>query len=297
MIIDANGRLFGKISLIDALVAFIIIGLGAGFAYKRLSRSAAPIISGADTFYATFAFERVRDFSASAVKPGDIFWEQYERELGEAVRVETSIAKEIMKLDDGSAIYAPMEQRFNLYVTLRCKGRVSDSGYYVGGVKQLSIGSDVRLKSNMILSGGKVCALSKEAPATIYERTRPEGVSFGQAVPTQAAVSADWLSSDSIRVTASGQKKDIVFKAALSPDSDYAEGGRSSGQTELIMDVINNAGAELSDYREISSQNADDSGIELNFSNGTTVVWLCYGDKIYADAFTLYESDIEASSY
>lgn len=160
--IDSKGRLFSKISVIDLLVVLVLLGLCAGLAVKLMSSETQQIVSSNTTFYTTFMVEKVRDYSVEAVSEGDIFYEQHAQELGKVVKVWKETAYEIMKKNDGTAVYVPMEGRSNLFFTLECKGNVNSQGYFVNGNRQLAFGNDLKVKSNMILCMGRVSHISED---------------------------------------------------------------------------------------------------------------------------------------
>lgn len=159
--IDSKGRLFSKISIFDILVILMIIGLAIGLTLK-LKDSPAPVIisSGNTTFYTTFTIEPVRDFSVNAIQEGDLFMEQFGASLGKVAKKRVEDAYEIMHKDDGTATLAKMEQLYRVYLTLECTGTVNDSGYYVNGNRQVSKGTDLFLKSNMLFCGARVYSIS-----------------------------------------------------------------------------------------------------------------------------------------
>jgi hypothetical protein len=161
VILDKQGRLFGKVSVIDIALLILAAGLILGVGYRRLSSKAAEIISADTSFYVTFMVEKVRDFSVNAVQEGDVFYQQYgQKPLGSVVKVWTEQAREVLKRQDGTAAYVPMEEKFNMYITLACMGNINESGYLINGSVQVSEGSDVRIQSNKVLCGSKVSAIT-----------------------------------------------------------------------------------------------------------------------------------------
>ena len=162
-IMDKNGRFFGKVSVIDVLLIVLILGLGAGFGYKKLSAPAERIIRSNTKFYATFVVEKIRDFSVEAFEAGDALYEQYgQQPLGKVVAIRTEQARDVLKMPDGTAIYAPMEDKYNLYLTIEASGSVNESGYYFNGNTQLAVGSDLMVQTNMVLCSMRVHWLGLE---------------------------------------------------------------------------------------------------------------------------------------
>ena len=165
-ITDKNGRFFGKVSVLDVLLIVLILGLAAGYGYKRLSAPAERIVNANTTIYATFVIERVRDFSVAAFREGDVVYEQYgQQSLGKIVAIRTAQARDVLKKADGSSVYAPMEGKYDIYITLEASGSVSGGGYYFNGNEQLAVGSDLTLQSNTVICSARVYKLGLEEGA------------------------------------------------------------------------------------------------------------------------------------
>ena len=159
-LIDEKGRLFRKLSVIDLFVVILVAGLIIGYLYKQTSADVIQIITANQKFYVTFLSEKVRSFSVEAVHEGDVFYKKHERQpLGCAVRVRYEQARDIMTKTDGTALLAPMEDRYNLFITLEVQGSINENGYYVNGNLQVSEGSDFTIHSNNLML----------SIATIYE--------------------------------------------------------------------------------------------------------------------------------
>ena len=161
MIIDKQGRIAGKVSLIDITLLVLVIGLIIGFGFRKVSTKAVQLVSTDKKFYVTLTIEPIRQFSLDAIKVGDIFYKRNEQQaMGRVVVKHEVPAKEIIKLPDGTPIYVPMEEKFCLYLTLECTGNVTDKGYYINGNNQVSEGSDLQIQSNMVVCGGRVDKIS-----------------------------------------------------------------------------------------------------------------------------------------
>jgi len=163
-IIDKNGRLFGFLNILDLIVLILIVGAVLSLAYRLTDNETANLLGGNDTFYITFRTERVRDFSVAAVNVDDVIYEQFAQKLGTIVKVWTDIPHETVSLNDGTAEYFPMEDRFDLYFTIEATGTVNSGGYYVNGNNLLSAGKDIKIQSNMIYTTAKVYSVSTEKP-------------------------------------------------------------------------------------------------------------------------------------
>lgn len=152
--IDKRGRLFGKVSFIDILIMLALLVLIAGFLYNRTSQNIRQIIAADTPISVTFLVEGVREFSFGAVDTGDVLFRQHERTipLGTVVEVTRGPAYDIMIKADGTAIYAPMEGRYNMYITVAGVGSVTDTGFFLNGTQQMSVGGTMAIQSNRFLA-------------------------------------------------------------------------------------------------------------------------------------------------
>lgn len=146
--IDKKGRLFGKINLIDFVVLAAIIIAIAGFGYKTLSGSPTVTLSGDAPIEVTFKALKVREYTVNAVSQGDSIYERNGARLGTVTKVEAKPAREILAMRDGANIYAQVENRYDLYITVEGTGRISGPSYYINSNRLMAAGSDIKLASN-----------------------------------------------------------------------------------------------------------------------------------------------------
>lgn len=72
MLIDKNGKLFGKVSIVDILIIVMILGVVAGVGYKFSKSSTATPFAKKDTIVTTFYQETTPDFVPGSIKVGDM---------------------------------------------------------------------------------------------------------------------------------------------------------------------------------------------------------------------------------
>ena len=159
--IDEKGRIYGKISVIDVFVLLAVLLMAAGFIYNRTSQNIRQIIAADTPIYVTFVVEGVRDFSFDAVGNGDVFFRQHERTvpLGTVTEVTRGQAYGIISMFDGTAVYAPIDGRYNMYITISGVGSITDTGYFLNGTQQMSRGGSMTLQSNRFLTTARVHAV------------------------------------------------------------------------------------------------------------------------------------------
>ena len=151
--IDKNGRLFGKISVLDITVVLLFAAMAVGFVMRGGTATAAQIIAANQDFYVVMSVERVREYSVDAVNIGDLFFEQHAALLGEVVEFWDEPADDIVRLDDGTLVVMESEYRRNLFVRLRAQGFVNEvSGFYIGGNNHVVPGQLIRVQSRNLFS-------------------------------------------------------------------------------------------------------------------------------------------------
>lgn len=157
--IDKNGKLFGKISIVDLLILILVAVLAIGLIFRVVNKSA---ISGNSNFKTVLKIEDVRQFTVDAIQVGDVIYEQHANEIGVVSNVEIGEATEIMEDMKGEAFLAPLDQRYNLIITLDTTGRISDKGYYANGNRQLSIGGDLPIQSKYVYTSSRIIDVYEE---------------------------------------------------------------------------------------------------------------------------------------
>ena len=151
--IDAKGRLFGKISVLDVAIVLLFAAMAVGFVLRGGTATAQQILAADQNFYVTLAVENVRTYSVDAVNIGDMFFEQHAAFLGEVVDFWDGPADSIIRVDDGSLVVMESEYRRNLFVRLRTQGYISEAGgFFIGGNNHVTPGQLIRVQSNNIFS-------------------------------------------------------------------------------------------------------------------------------------------------
>ncbi len=139
-IIDRNGRLFGKISVIDIVVVLLVAVLAMAF-YVKNHRLDASKSDGADeTITVTMLAENLPVNAADALRVGDKVYDK-ERSSGGAIGVITDIevlpAGTTEELTDGTFARLTNEDGRNVVLTIRCQGAVINGRYTINRVYEL----------------------------------------------------------------------------------------------------------------------------------------------------------------
>lgn len=161
MIIDENGKIKGKISIIDILAVVILIVAAIGLSlrfFSSPSRSARERV----TLSYVVEFEGVRSYTVDAMnKKGVVIDTKQKCKIGEITDV-LSRPQKLEEFDaDGNIVYAEVPNKYSLEVTILSEGKESENGYYVGNDTVLSVGSTVSLATKYVNSSGKVKRIEK----------------------------------------------------------------------------------------------------------------------------------------
>ena len=138
--IDNNGKLFGKINILDLFVILLIVAALLFGVVKFSSSMHSDYISGNDTINYTFKVKAIRIGSVNAFNVGDTI---YDRQTNESVGVIKKIrheqAYEYINLADGT-ISEPREipDKYDVYLEMECPGKISSKGFFLNGNKQVT---------------------------------------------------------------------------------------------------------------------------------------------------------------
>ncbi|MCL2616476.1 MAG: DUF4330 domain-containing protein [Defluviitaleaceae bacterium] len=151
--IDRNGRLFGKLSVLDVAVVLLFAAMVAGFVIRGGTTTAGQVMAANQQFEVVLSVERVRIYSVNAVNIGDMFFEQHAALLGQVIDYWYEPADDIVRTDGGDLVVMQSEYRYNLFVRLRAQGFINEqSGFYIGGNNHVVPGQLIRVQSNNIFA-------------------------------------------------------------------------------------------------------------------------------------------------
>ena len=141
MLINKEGKLFGKISIIDIIAILIIIALAVGI-YLRFGANTKAIVTSEQKIKCTFLIKNVRSYTADALsKKGPVYDKTSKEFIGDITDVKISDGKYQINMADGTFETAVPDERYNVYVTVEFAGKSSDNGYYTAANKYLAAGT------------------------------------------------------------------------------------------------------------------------------------------------------------
>lgn len=143
-----DGKLFGKISVIDlvAVLAVIVIACGAAVRFSG-SGSRVPAASG-EPMECVTEVKNIRRYNVDALKKGGSVFDRTTKEyIGEIVDVTEKPGTTMLLLADGTYKEVPVEGRYTAYVTISFHGKEGDGGYYTDTNRQMCVGSTLNMNA------------------------------------------------------------------------------------------------------------------------------------------------------
>ncbi len=129
--IDRQGRLFGKISLVDVLILVLLVALVL-FAFVRFTKPAAAAV----TVETTLTVEKVRDPTVITIAKGAPVYDEGGALLGYVYEEPkaTRMPLDVFTADGDPVVGAASQVYWDLEITIRGRGHDSGSDISVGGV-------------------------------------------------------------------------------------------------------------------------------------------------------------------
>lgn len=146
-IIDRNGRLFGKISVIDVLVILVVLVMAAALYFKEhQAHTGTSVVEQTITFQ--IRARGVNNHVAAAIQEGDGVYDSVYasggRALGEIVEIQVERdpgTKLKPDLGDGTTGLMGADDTVDLLITVRGQGLVNGKNYSLNRVYDLGVNS------------------------------------------------------------------------------------------------------------------------------------------------------------
>ena len=159
MKMDKNGKIAGKVSIIDILVIVLIIAVIAGIA-ARYGSKITKAVKSSEEFEYVLRVESVREYTVNALnRKGKITDKKSEKDLGEIIDVRVEDATLQSTTANGRVIRSELPDRYTCYVTIRSTGRESDENYILDDSTELSVGRNIDLVSKYVKTSGDIMSV------------------------------------------------------------------------------------------------------------------------------------------
>lgn len=157
---DKNGKIFGKINIID-LAAILIVILAIVGITIRFTSIAAENVNKKTNFSYVVEVENIRTFGVDALEKCGTVTDVHGNILGEIKDVETRDMDVQIINEDGKSIKIAVPERYVSRVTIECEGKDTDAGYFVGENTELSLGAGISIHTKYTNCSGKIIKIDK----------------------------------------------------------------------------------------------------------------------------------------
>lgn len=159
-ILDRNGRLFGKISIIDVLVVLVVLVMALALYVKNNTLQASKTGEGSNTPISfVVEAENVPLNIVDALRVGDKMFDK-DRVSGGAIGTITNIevmeAGKITALDNGTYARMGNESARNLIITVEGTGTIKDGRYSINRIYEIGVNAARNFYTNYTLFTGNV---------------------------------------------------------------------------------------------------------------------------------------------
>lgn len=153
---DKNGKIGGKVSIIDILVIILIIVVIGGIAVRYGSGITTAVESDKQFEY-VLKVENVRGYTVKALeRKGNVTDKKSEKNLGEIVDVKVEDATLQSTTAEGKITNPKLPDRYTCYVTIRATGKESENNYILEDSTELSVGRNIDLYSKYVKTTGDI---------------------------------------------------------------------------------------------------------------------------------------------
>ena len=153
---DKNGKIGGKVSIIDILVVVLVVAVIVGIV-ARYGSSVTGAVKSNKQFEYVLKVESVRQYTVDALeKKGKVTDKKSEKDLGEIVDVQVENATLQSTTASGEHKNPELPGRYTCYVTIRATGKESDDNYILEDSTELSVGRNVDLYSKYVKTSGDI---------------------------------------------------------------------------------------------------------------------------------------------
>lgn len=156
MFINKDGKLFGKISIIDIVVIIAIVLVGCG-AYLRFLKPNQKVETVNQTIEYTMRVAGVRVGTVEALKNFSPIYNCETKEyLGEIVGIEYAEATEDKIMHNGEIKNLPIPERYDVILKVRVDGKVNSSGFYTATNQAIYAGASHTFSSKYAQTTGRI---------------------------------------------------------------------------------------------------------------------------------------------
>jgi len=163
-IIDSNGRLFGKISIIDVIVLAVVIILAIALNLKNELTPTSTAVSNTPIYFEVLT-DAIPDYVAESIKVGDVLFDKDQvtgGSIGVITEVEWLPGARSTVFNDGRVVLAEIEDHSVLRLRVEGSGLVEDGKYNINRLYNIGVNASRNFYSKYALFKIFVTQISTE---------------------------------------------------------------------------------------------------------------------------------------
>lgn len=152
----------GKFNIIDFIVIIIIVVIIAGAVYKFSGLDKTTKKASIETVTYQMEIEALRDFSFNNIAVGDTVFDYTSgNAIGTITDIEWLDAKKPFYTTSGETIDAPVENRYDVILTVEAQASISDGVYSVNKTYELCANSKREIYTKYVSCTAKIININK----------------------------------------------------------------------------------------------------------------------------------------
>ena len=157
--INKDGKIFGKISIVDILTVIVIAAMAIGV-YMRFFKTPETVKTDSVKITYTVRVEKIRDFTANGLmKKGKLYDSDTGEYLGEIknVTLESAVIDAVTQSGDVRSVKYP--ERCDAVLTVEIDGSANSRGYYTEAKRALSVGGELDFETKYVDTSGTIVSV------------------------------------------------------------------------------------------------------------------------------------------
>lgn len=157
MLIDKNGKLFGKLSVIDLGILLIVVLCIVGVVL-RFSGGLTDLSSQSIELEYVYEVKQIRQPGVDALsKMGEVYSKSAnDAPMGTITQVNAVANDDFSILADGTIVQTSAPERYDVLVTIRVSGKQSDNALFTASSQRLEAGSHEFLFTKWVACEGDI---------------------------------------------------------------------------------------------------------------------------------------------
>ncbi len=157
---DKNGKIGGKISIIDIAVILLVLIAAAGIGIRFMSNATTAVTSDVTLRY-TVKVLGVREFTVNALKKASVMLSKDDDIIAEIKDIEVSDSKIQSTTASGEIKWATLPDKYTCMLTVEAQGRESEDGYLLDDTTEVSVGRAVDINTKYVKTTGEIMSVEK----------------------------------------------------------------------------------------------------------------------------------------